>query len=104
MCGLEWTVGVAWCEVVGCPRVGGVGSSAADVAGDGGCSDVCRFLSVSALVEGGSFVDFAVHGAGVELAAVEAWDWESSWFIGVADAHVAPSRGCCRCLMVGCCR
>ena len=101
MCCPEGTGWVAGVDVVGCPGVGGVGSSAAEVAGDGGCSDVCRFLSVATSVQRGSFVYFAVHGAGVEPAAVEAGDWEASGFIGVAAAHVAPSRGCCRCLVAG---
>jgi hypothetical protein len=70
MCGLEWTVHVAWLGVVGCPGVGCVGSSAAEVAGDGGCADVCGFLPVAPSVEGGSFVYFAVHGTQVEPAAV----------------------------------
>ena len=90
MCGLEWAVGVAWLGVVGCPGVGGVCSSAADVAGDGGCADVCGFLPVAPSVEGGPFVDFAVHGASVEPAAVEAGDGDSSGFIGVAAAHGVP--------------
>ena len=101
MCCLEGTGWVAGVDVVGGPGVGGVGSSAAEVAGDGGCADVCGFAFVSGSVEGGSFVYFAVHGADVEPAAVEAGDGEASWLIGVAAAHVAPSRGCCRCL-VGC--
>ena len=87
---MEWTVWVAGEYVVGCPGVGGVCSCAADVAGDGGCSDVLGFASVSASVEGWSFVYFAVDGAGVEPAAVEAWDGEASGFTGVAAAHVAP--------------
>ena len=70
MCCLEGTGWVAGAGVVGCPGVGGVGSSAAEVAGDGGCSDVCGFLPVSASVEDWSFVDFAVHGTQVESAAV----------------------------------
>ena len=70
MGGLEWTVDVAWCEVVGCPGVGGVGSLAADVAGGGGGADVCGFLPVSASVKDWSFVYLAVHGAQVEPAAV----------------------------------
>ena len=90
MCCLEAAVGVAGGYVVGCPGVGGVGSSAADVAGDGGGADVCGFASVSASVEGGSFVYFAVDGAGVEPAAVEAGDGESAGLTGVAAAHVAP--------------
>ena len=87
---MEWAVGVAWCGVVGCPGVGCVGSSAAEVAGDGCCANICGFLPVSALVEGWSFVYFAVDGAGVESAAVEAGDREASRFIGGAAAHVAP--------------
>ena len=87
---MEWTVWVAGEYVVGCPGVGCVGSSAAEVAGDGGCADVCGFLPVSALVERWSFVYFAVHGAGVEPAAVEAGDREAAGFTGVAAAHVAP--------------
>jgi hypothetical protein len=90
MCGLEWTVHVAWLGVVGCPGVCCVGSSAAEVAGDGGCADVCGFLPVAPSVEGGPFVDFAVDGAGVEPAAVEAGDGDSSGFIGVAAAHGVP--------------
>ena len=90
MGGLEWTGGVAGEYVVGCPGVGCVGSSAAEVAGDGGCSDVCGFLPVSASVEGGSFVYFAVDGTQVESAAVEAGDWEAAGFIGVAAAHGVP--------------
>ena len=90
MCGPEWTVDVAWCEVVGGPGVGCVGSLAAEVAGDGGGADVCGFASVSASVEGGSFVQFAVDGAGVEPAAVEAGDREAAGLTGVAAAHVAP--------------
>ena len=90
MCGFEWTGGVAGEYVVGCPGVGGVCSSAAQVAGDGGCSDVCGFLSVAPSVEGGSVVYFAVQGAGVEPAAVEAGDGEASGFIGVAAAHGVP--------------
>ena len=62
---MEGTVHVAGEHVVGCPGVGGVGSLAAQVAGDGGCSDVLGFLSVSASVEDWSFVDFAVDGADV---------------------------------------
>jgi hypothetical protein len=88
--GLEWTVDVAWCEVVGCPGVGGVGSLAADVAGGGGGADVCGFLPVAPAVERGSFVYFAVHGAQVEPAAVEAGDGEAAGLIGAAAAHVAP--------------
>ena len=99
MGGLEGAVHVAGVDVVGCPGVGGVGSLAAEVAGDGGCADVRGFAFVSRSVEGGSFVDFAVHGADVESAAVEAGDWEASGFTGVAAAHVAPSRGSCRCLL-----
>ena len=99
MGGLEGAGGVAGAGVVGCPGVGGVGSLAAEVAGDGGCSNDCGLVSVLASVERGSFVYFAVHGADVEPPAVEAWDWESSWLIGVAAAHVAPLRGCCRCLL-----
>ena len=87
---MEGAVGVAWCEVVGCPGVGCVGSCAAEVAGDGGCADVCGFLPVSASVERGSFVYFAVHGAGVEPAAVEAGDREAAGFTGVSAAHGAP--------------
>lgn len=90
MCGPQWTVDVAWCEVVGCPWVGCVGSLAADVAGGGGCSDVCGFASVAPSVEGWSFVQFAVHGAQVEPAAVEAGDGEAAGLTGVAAAHVAP--------------
>ena len=90
MGGPQWTVDVAWGEVVGCPGVGCVGSSAADVAGGGGCADVCGFLPVSASVEGGSFVDLAVHGTQVEPAAVEAGDRESAGLTGVAAAHGAP--------------
>ena len=90
MGGLEGAVGVAGEYVVGCPGVGCVGSLAADVAGGGGCSDVCGFLPVSASVEGWSFVYFAVDGAGVEPAAVEAGDGESAGLTGVAAAHVAP--------------
>ena len=99
MCGLEWTGWVAGEHVVGCPGVGGVGSGSAEVAGDGGCSNDCGLVSVLALVEDWSFVDFAVHGAGVESAAVEAGDWEASWLIGVSAAHGVPLRGCCRCLL-----
>ena len=99
MGGLEGTGWVAGAGVVGCPGVGGVGSCAAQVAGDGGCSNVCRFLSVATSVEGGSFVYFAVHGADVESAAVKAWDWEASGFIGVSAAHGVPLRGSCRCLL-----
>jgi len=90
VCGAEGAGGVAWGEVVGCPWVGCVGSSAAEVAGDGSGANVCGFLSVAPLVEGWSFVYFAVHGAGVEPAAVEAGDREAAWLIGVAAAHVAP--------------
>ena len=90
MGGLEWTVHIAGEYVVGCPGVGGVCSSAAEVAGDGGCADVCGFLPVAPSVEGGPFVDFAVDGAGVEPAAVEAGDGDSSGFIGVAAAHGVP--------------
>ena len=90
MCCLEWTVHVAGEHVVGCPGVGGVGSSAADVAGDGGCSDVCGFLPVAPAVERWSFVYFAVDGTQVESAAVEAGDWEAAGFIGVAAAHGVP--------------
>ena len=90
MCGPQWTVDVAWCEVVGCPGVGCVGSLAADVAGGGGGADVCGFLPVSASVQGGSFVQFAVDGTQVEPAAVEAGDREAAGLIGVAAAHVAP--------------
>ena len=90
MCGPQWTVDVAWGEVVGCPGVGCVGSSAADVAGDGGCSDVCGFLPVAPAVERWSFVDLAVDGTQVEPAAVEAGDREAAGLIGVAAAHVAP--------------
>jgi len=68
--GFEWAVGVAGAGVVGCPGVGGVGSSAAQVAGDGCGSDVGRLASVFALVEGWLFVEFAVDGAQVEPAAV----------------------------------
>ena len=87
---MEGTVGVAGEHVVGCPGVGCVGSLAAEVAGDGGCSDVCGFLPVAPSVEGGPFVDFAVHGAGVEPAAVEAGDGEAPRFIGVSAAHGVP--------------
>ena len=87
---MKGAVHVAWCEVVGCPWVGCVGSSAADVAGDGSGADVLGFASVAPSVEGWSFVYFAVDGAGVEPAAVEAWDREASGLIGVAAAHVAP--------------
>ena len=87
---MEWTVDVAWCEVVGCPGVGGVGSLAADVAGGGVGADVCGFLPVSASVEDWSFVYFAVHGAQVEPAAVEAGDREAAGLTGVAAAHGAP--------------
>ena len=90
MCGPQWTVDVAWCEVVGCPGVGCVCPLAAEVAGGGGCADVCGFLPVSASVEGWSFVQFAVDGAGVEPAAVEAGDWEAAGLTGVAAAHGAP--------------
>ena len=90
MCGFEWTGWVAWEYVVGCPGVGCVGSGAAEVAGDGVCADVCGFAFVSGSVEGWSFVYFAVNGAQVESAAVEAGDREASGFIGVAAAHVAP--------------
>ena len=90
MCGLEGAVGVAWCEVVGCPGVGGVGSSAADVAGDGGGADVCGFASVAPSVEDWSFVYLAVDGTQVEPAAVEAGDREAAGLTGVAAAHVAP--------------
>jgi hypothetical protein len=90
MCGLEWAVGVAGVGVVGCPGVGGVCSSAAEVAGDGGCSDVCGFLPVAPSVQRWLFVDFAVHGAGVEPAAVEAGDGEAPRFIGVSAAHGVP--------------
>ena len=90
MCGLKWAGWVAGAGVVGCPGVGCVGSLAAEVAGDGGCADVCGFLPVAPSVEDWSFVDFAVHGAGVESAAVEAWDGDASGFTGVAAAHVAP--------------
>ena len=62
---MEGTVHVAGEHVVGCPGVGGVGSLAAEVAGDGGCADVCGFAFVSGSVERGSFVDFAVDGAQV---------------------------------------
>jgi len=94
--GFEWAVGVAGAGVVGCPGVGGVCSSAAEVAGDGGCSDVCRFLPVSASVQRWLFVEFAVDGTQVEPAAVEAGDGEASGFTGVAAAHGVPLRGCCR--------
>ncbi len=87
---MEGAVGVAGDHVVGCPGVGCVGPLAADAAGDGGCSDVCGFPPVSASVEGWSFVYLAVHGAGVEPAAVEAGDREAAGFTGVAAAHVAP--------------
>ena len=90
MCCLEGTGWVAGAGVVGCPGVGGVGSSAADVAGDGGGADVCGFASVAPSVEGGSFVDLAVHGTQVEPAAVEAGDREAAGLTGVAAAHVAP--------------
>ena len=101
MGGLEGAGGVAGAGVVGCPGVGGVGSCAADVAGDGGRSNDCGLVSVLASVQRGSFVYFAVDGADVEPAAVEAWDWEASWLIGVAAAHGVPLRGCCRCLVAG---
>ena len=101
MCCLEGTVHVAGEQMVGCPGVGCVGSSAAQVAGDGGCADVRGFAFVSGSVERWSFVYFAVHGADVEPPAVEAWDWEASWLIGVAAAHGVPLRGCCRCLVAG---
>ena len=87
---MEGTGGVAGVDVVGCPGVCRVGSLATQVAGDGGCSNVCGFASVAPSVQGWSFVDFAVDGAGVESAAVEAWDWEASGFIGVAAAHGVP--------------
>ena len=87
---MKGAVHVAWCEVVGCPWVGGVGPLAAEVAGDGGGADVCGFPSVSASVERWSFVYFAVDGAGVEPAAVEAGDREASRLTGVAAAHGAP--------------
>ena len=87
---MEWAVGVACVDVVGGPGVGCVGSSAAEVAGDGVGSDVCGFVFVSGSVEGGSFMYFAVHGTGVEPAAVEAWDREASRLIGVSAAHGAP--------------
>ena len=87
---MEWAGWVAGEHVVGCPGVGCVGSCAADVAGDGGGADVGRFAPVSASVEGWSFVQFAVDGAGVEPAAVEAGDGEAAGFTGVAAAHVAP--------------
>ena len=90
MGGPQWTVDVAWCEVVGCPGVGCVCPLAAEVAGGGSGADVCGFLSVSASVEDWSFVYFAVHGAQVEPAAVEAGDREAAGLIGVAAAHVAP--------------
>ena len=90
MCCFEWAVGVACEYVVGGPWVGAIGSFAADVAGDGGCADVCGFAFVSGSVERGSFMYFAVDSAQVESAAVEAWDWEASWLIGVAAAHGAP--------------
>ena len=99
MCGPEWAGGVAWEYVVGCPGVGGVGSLAAEVAGDGGCSNDCGLVSVLASVQRWLFVDFAVHGADVESAAVKAWDWEASGFIGVSAAHGVPLRGSCRCLL-----
>ena len=104
MGGLEGAGGVAGAGVVGCPGVGGVGSLAAEVAGDGGCSNDCGLVSVLASVQRWSFVDFAVHGAGVESAAVKAGDWEASGFTGVSAAHGVPLRGSCRCLMAGCCR
>jgi len=87
---LQWTVHVAGEYVVGCPGVGCVGSSAAEVAGDGCGSDVCGFLSVAPSVQRWSFVDLAVDGADVESAAVEARDREAAWLTGVAAAHVAP--------------
>ena len=90
MCGLKGAVGVAGDHVVGCPGVGCVGPLAADAAGGGGCSDVCGFSSVSASVEGWSFMYLAVDGAQVEPPAVEAGDREASGFTGVAAAHVAP--------------
>ena len=70
MGGLEGASGVAGEDMVGGPRVGGVGSLAAEVAGDCGCSNVCRFLSVAPSVERWSFVYFAVDGTQVESAAV----------------------------------
>ena len=87
---MEGTVHVACEYVVGCPGVGGVGSFAAQVAGDGGCADVCGFAFVSGSVERGSFMYFAVDSAQVESAAVEAWDGDASGFTGVAAAHGVP--------------
>ena len=87
---MEGAVWVAGAGVVGCPGVGCVGSLAADVAGDGSGADVGRFASVSASVEGGSFVQFAVDGTQVEPAAVEAGDGEAAGLTGVAAAHGAP--------------
>ena len=96
MCGLEGTVDVAGEDMVGCPGVCRVGSCAAEVAGDGGCSDVCGFLPVAPSVQRGSFVYFAVHGTDVESAAVKAGDGEASGFTGVAAAHDSPPRGSSR--------
>ena len=90
MCCPEVTGWVAGEYVVGCPGVGCVGSLAADVAGGGGGSDVCGFLPVAPAVERGSFVYLAVHGAGVEPAAVEAGDGEAARLTGVAAAHGVP--------------
>ena len=87
---MEGAIGVAGAGVVGCPGVGGVGPLAAEVAGDGSGADVCGFLPVSASVERGSFVQFAVHGTQVEPAAVEAGDREAAGLTGVAAAHGAP--------------
>ena len=85
--GAGWVAGE---YVVGCPGVGCVGPLAADVAGDGGGADVCGFLPVSASVQRGSYVYFAVDGAQVEPAAFEAGDREAAGLTGVAAAHVAP--------------
>ena len=90
MCCFEWAVGVACEYVVGGPWVGAIGSFAADVAGDGGCADVCCFEFVLGSVEGWSFMYFAVDSAQVESAAVHAWDREAPRLTGVAAAHVAP--------------